>query len=69
MKTTPTDPEEQDLDALVDMLDSLCEQGSQHIRLTPGDALRVQTVNSTECSGPGPCAVPNLGGEDPEDDD
>ena len=54
MKTTPTDPQEQDLDALVDMLDSLCEQGTQHIRLTPGDALRVQTVNSTECSGPGP---------------
>ncbi|MBQ9696846.1 MAG: hypothetical protein IJV58_10550 [Oscillospiraceae bacterium] len=69
-KNAPVSDEE--IDALVGLLDGLCEAGSQHINLNTAaglDGARVQTVNSTECGGrPGPCAVPNEGG-DPEDDE
>ena len=59
----PNDPDE--LAALIDLL---MAQGSQHINLEVGEETKVQTVNSTECSGkPGACAVPNLPAEDEDD--
>ena len=52
------DPEPDELAALID---SLIENGTQHINLEIGEETRVQTVNSTDCSGkPGACAVPNF---------
>ena len=51
---------EPDADALAALIDSLMEQGTQHINLTVGAETRVQTVGSTECSPKGACAVPNL---------
>ena len=59
---------EPDANALAALIDSLMEQGTQHINLTVGDQTRIQTVNSTECSPKGACAVPNfeLNDEDPD---
>lgn len=65
---------EEDIDALVALLDGLCESGSEHINLETApdglDGTKVQTVGSTDCCGkPGPCAVPNEGEEPEEDED
>ena len=64
----PNDP-----DALAAMIDELMAAGSQHINLEIGEQTRIQTVNSTDCSGkPGACAVPNFDHIDrmePEEDD
>ncbi|HAG14148.1 MAG TPA: hypothetical protein DCG49_09840 [Ruminococcus sp.] len=58
MKTESPKP---DPDELVALLDQLIASGSQHINLQLGEETRVQTVNSTDCSGkPGACAVPNF---------
>jgi hypothetical protein len=65
----PSIPKDMDPDMLVELLDHLCETGSQHINLDIGEQTKVQTVNTTECNPQlGPCAVPNLG-EEPEEDD
>ena len=63
----PNEPQP-DADALAAMLDELMAQGTQHINLNVGDQTRIQTVNSTECSPKGACAVPNfeLNDEDPD---
>ena len=53
-----------DPDELAALLDSLVAGGTQHINLKIGEQTRVQTVNSTECSSPGACAVPNMPYED-----
>ena len=55
------DPEPDELAALID---SLIENGTQHINLEIGAETRVQTVNSMECSRPGSCAIPNMPYED-----
>ena len=64
----PNDP-----DALAAMIDELMAAGSQQINLEIGEQTRIQTVNSTDCSGkPGACAVPNFDHIDqmePEEDD
>ena len=57
-----------DPDELAALIDSLVENGTQHINLKVGEQTRVQTVNSTECSKPGSCAVPNMPYEDGADD-
>lgn len=58
-----------DEDALVALLDHLCETGSQHINLEIGEQTKVQTVSTSDCNPKlGPCAVPNLG-SDPEEED
>ena len=65
-------PEQEDLEQqakeLAEMLDALVASGSQHIHLHAGeetDAIRVQTVNSTDCSGIlGACAIPNAADDD-----
>ena len=57
-----------DPDALAALLDSLVEGGTQHINLVIGEQTRIRTVNSTECSKPGSCAVPNMPYEDGADD-
>ena len=63
----PNEPQP-DADELAAMLDELMAQGTQHINLNVGDQTRIQTVNSTECSPKGACAVPNfeLNDEDPD---
>ena len=53
-----------DPDELAALLDSLVSAGTQHINLEIGAETRVQTVNSTECSRPGACAIPNMPYED-----
>ena len=53
-----------DPDELAALLDSLVAGGTQHINLEIGEQTRVQTVNSTECSRPGACALPNMPYED-----
>ncbi len=56
-----TESPKTDPDELVALLDQLIASGSQHINLQLGEETRVQTVNSTDCSGkPGACAVPNF---------
>lgn len=51
---------EQQIEELAELLDELFSTGSQHINLEIGNETKVQTVNSTECSGKlGACAVPN----------
>ena len=54
-----------DLDAqaeeLVQLLDQLTANGTQHINLTAGEQMRVQTVNSTDCGKLGACSIPTLG--------
>ena len=47
------------VDELIAMIDRLIESGTQHINLEVGENTRIQTVNSTECSPKGACAVPN----------
>lgn len=65
----PTEPLH-DADALASLLDELMENGTQHINLTVGEQMRIQTVNSTDCSPQGACAVPNFdcNDDDPEVD-
>ena len=58
---------EQQADELAELLDSLIAGGTQHINLTAGDALRVQTVNSTDCGKTGACAIPTLGSDDEQE--
>ncbi len=53
-----------DAAALVALLDELMEHGTQHINLTAGDQIRIRTVNSTDCSPKGACAIPNFDLED-----
>ena len=53
-----------DPDELAALIDSLVAGGTQHINLEIGARTRVQTVNSTECSRPGACAIPNMPYED-----
>ena len=53
-----------DPDELAALLDSLVAGGTQHINLEIGEQTRVKTVNSTECSRPGACALPNMPYED-----
>lgn len=66
----PDFPENMNPDELVALLDALCESGSQHINLNVGEETKVQTVNSTDCSGRnGACAIPTLGSAPEEDDD
>ena len=48
------------VEELIAMIDDLIAAGTQHINLEVGDEMRVQTVNSTECSKPGACSVPNF---------
>ena len=48
------------VDELIAMIDRLIESGTQHINLEVGENTRIQTVNSTECSPKGACAVPNF---------
>ena len=59
---------ETEADELAALIDSLVASGTQHIDLEIGTETRIRTVNSTECSKPGACAIPNLS-DDPEDDD
>ena len=70
MQTTekPLPEEESQADELVQMLDRLMSEGTQHVNLTVGAQTRIQTVNSTECGPKGACAVPNfeLNDEDPD---
>lgn len=63
----PNEPQP-DADELAAMLDELMAKGTQHVNLTVGAQTRIQTVNSTECSPKGACAVPNfeLNDEDPD---
>lgn len=52
--------EEQQAEELAALLDRLFSAGSQHVNLEIGEETRIQTVNSTDCSGrPGACAIPN----------
>ena len=60
----PKKPGEMDPDELAALIDRLVAQGTQHINLAIGAETRVQTVNSTACSPPGACAVPNFDAED-----
>ena len=62
------DPEERDVDALVELLDSLAASGSQHIHIDVGEQTQVRTINSTECPQ-GPCMIPNFDSEAPEEED
>ena len=57
-----------DPDELAALLDRLVAGGTQHINLEVGEQTRVQTVNSTECSRPGACALPNMPYEDDADE-
>ncbi|MCR5718034.1 MAG: hypothetical protein K6F80_03240 [Oscillospiraceae bacterium] len=69
MKMQPNDTD-LDADALVELLDSLCASGTQHINLTIGEETKVQTVSRSDCNPQlGPCAVPNLGGAPDENDE
>ncbi len=55
---------------LAALLDALVEGGSGHINLQVGEQTKVQTINSTDCSGKnGACAVPTFFDEDEEDSD
>ena len=61
-------------DDLIALIDGLIAAGTQHINLEVGAETQVQTVNSTECSKPGACSVPNFDfddetGSDEESDD
>ncbi len=66
----PNEPKDLDAQAeeLVDMLDALVAGGSEHINLQVGEETHVQTVNSTDCSGTGACAVPTFF-DDEEDEE
>ncbi|MBR5371719.1 MAG: hypothetical protein IK130_05845 [Oscillospiraceae bacterium] len=60
-------PDDAQAEELVQLLDQLMAGGTQHINLSAGDGLHVQTVNSTDCGKLGACAVPTLG-EEPDDE-
>lgn len=55
---------ETDSDELAALIDTLIASGTQHIDLEIGVETRVRTVNSTDCSKPGACCVPNPLAED-----
>lgn len=56
----PEDPDQQ-ADEIAALLDALVASGSQHINLNIGEETKIQTVNSTDCSGTlGACAIPNF---------
>lgn len=55
-------------DELAALIDALVASGTQHIDLEIGTETRIRTVNSTDCSKPGACAIPNLSA-DPEDEE
>ena len=56
-----TEPDLQDPDELVRMLDGLFAAGTQHVNLESGAQTVIRSVGSTDCSGkPGACAVPNF---------
>jgi len=55
---------------LAALLDALVAGGSGHINLEVGEQTRVQTINSTECSGKlGACAVPTFFDDEEEQSD
>ncbi len=57
-------------DELAALLDALVAGGSGHINLEIGEQTKVQTINSTDCSGKaGACAVPTFFDEDEEESD
>lgn len=61
---------DQQADELVALLDALAVSGSQHINLHVGEETKIQTINSTDCSGtPGACAIPTAEAIDREDDE
>ena len=65
----PMKNENQQAEELAALLDDLFSSGSQHINLEIGEETRVQTVNSTECSGkPGACMIPNTELDEEEED-
>ena len=69
MRTDGTAPvTDNDADELAALIDGLMASGTQHINLDAGDTMKVTTVNSTECSKPGACAVPNFDSEDPDEE-
>ncbi len=56
---------------LADLIDKLMSEGSGHLNITSGgnDGIKVDTVNSTECSGSkGACCQPTELDADEEDD-
>lgn len=58
----------QQADEIAELLDALVSSGSQHINLNIGEETKVQTVNSTDCSGKlGACAIPNFNEDDDEE--
>ena len=61
-------PENLTPDELAALIDGLMASGTQHVNLTSGDEMRVQTVNSTDCCKGGACAIPTRG-EDEEFDE
>ena len=62
MNRMPNEPDDLEAQAeeLADMIDALVAGGSDHINLQVGEKTHVQTVNSTDCSGTGACAVPTF---------
>lgn len=66
-------PQNDALDAqaeeLAALLDALVESGSGHINLAVGEQTKIQTINSTDCSGKlGACAVPTFLDEEEDDE-
>lgn len=45
---------------LLELIDRLMADGSQHINVKVGAETQVQTVSSTDCGRTGACAVPNF---------
>ena len=61
---------DQQADEIVALLDALAASGSQHINLNVGEETKVQTINSTDCSGtPGACAIPTPEAIDKDEDE
>lgn len=54
-------------DELVELIDRLMSEGTQHLNLESGEQTIVHTFNTTECGKLGACAVPNLGEDEEED--
>ena len=46
---------------LTALIDSLMASGTQHLNLTAGDTMQVETLSSTDCCKGGACAIPTLG--------
>ena len=51
--------ENEQAEELAAMLDELFASGTQHVNLQSGEQTVIHTVNSTECSPKGACAIPN----------